>query len=211
MAADASRLARRAGQREQLEGDAVAFVVRYLVAGVLGASRARPRISSSCTTRRFLAAHDRGTDAPALADDATFAGAAPALDAERMRLDLARVTAQAAATQQNAGGPSRRCSTPHRAGAEAVVRGESARLKGRSLLMLIEGPFAAGLAGRVVRRLARCSWCSRWSGDVPLALAVGAGLAACDVLALATPRPGTRDRGRRRPGPGDAVSIVIPT
>jgi glycosyltransferase involved in cell wall biosynthesis/GT2 family glycosyltransferase len=205
---------------EALEGDAIAFLARYLVGGVLEHVPSPPE--------DFLFMHNttvplasRGAGKLALDEGLSLATTESAIDVDQLRSELARVSAQAAAAEQRANALA--------AGIDARVNariGETARNEARRevatqvqpgamLLRLVESVFASLLVGvRALQRVAvRLLVVALMVATVPLALVLAAGLAGCDLLArLRRPQrsiepPLVKHRAR----PTDAVSVVIPT
>jgi GT2 family glycosyltransferase/glycosyltransferase involved in cell wall biosynthesis len=199
---------------ERLEGDAVAFVARYLVAGVVEEVPSPPEDFLFMHNTTLPLARD-GIGGPVLNGDAVYPDAEPALDDDRLRAELVRLTASVIATQDRTDSLVAALDARVHAEAAAVARAEvRAQLSARATLArMIEGTFTSGLAlARAVKRLAtRLAMLALVLASVPLALVVGLGIAGCDLIARLRPRPvAPRDVGKR-PGADDGVSIVIPT
>jgi len=204
-------------EREAPAGDAVAFIARYLIAGVVDRVPSPPE--------DFLFMHNTtiplapgGAGAPALDGDVAFATTAPVVDVAALRTELARVTAQAAAAQQKADALAATLDARIQVEAQAAARSEvRAQMTGGSLLVqLTEGLFQSALGvARMVKRLAtQLLVLALVLASVPLAVLVGVGIAACDLVARfrrAAPSAAAASSSGQRPGPSDAVSIVIPT
>lgn len=199
---------------ENLQGDGVAFVARYLVGGVVEHMPA--------PVEDFLFMHNTtiplirdASVTPDLDGAVALATAGPAADVAQLRTELARVTAQAAAAEQKADALAAALDARIRVEAQAAARGEvrSQLRAGWILSSLVEGIFgtALGLA-RAVKRLLTVLFVLALSvASVPLALAAGAGIALANLVGRLRGAAQDPPARRHRPGPGDAVSVVIPT
>jgi len=199
---------------ERLEGDGVAFIARYLVGGVAERvpSPAEDFLFMHNTTIPLVRA---GAATPDLDAPVPLSTGEAAVDLERLRAELARVTAQAAAAEQKADALAAALDARIHAEAQAAARGElRAQLSASWILSsLVEGAFALGLGvARVVKRLLTALFVlALCAATVPLALAVGIAIAVTDRLARARGIAPEPSAPARRPGAGDAVSVVIPT
>lgn len=203
---------------ETATGEGIAFLARYLVAGVMEQVPSAPE--------DFLFMHNTTIpltggpgEAPPLAQESPLATDGAAVDLERLRGELARVTAQAAAAQHKADALARELDRRIQSEAQAVASLEvQRRLSGTSFLLgLIESAFHTGLAlARLLKRvLVRLVILGLMVASVPLALVVALGILLVDAGrrprrdAAAAERPA---RSAIAPELRDgAVSIVIPT
>ena len=200
---------------EELDGDGVAFLARYLVGGVLEAVPSPPE--------DFLFMHNTtvplvpgAPGTPAIDDGVALATAESAADVDKLRVELARVSAQAAAAEHRAEALAAALDARVATQAHAAAREEIHARTGVGPLAMraVEDLFGAALAGvRALKRLGvKLLVLALMAATVPLALVLALGLAGCDLLARLR-RPERRPATPRahRPGPSDAVSVVIPT
>lgn len=198
-----------------LPGDGVAFLARYLVGGVMEQVPSPPQ--------DFLFMHNTtvpltpgAPGTPAIDDGVPLATAESAADGDALRAELARVSAQAAAAERRADALEAALDQRIAEHAHAAARQEVHVQTGAGALTVraLEGLFATVLS--VLRTLKRIGVLlfvvALMAACVPLALVLAIGLAGCDLLArLRRPARVAEQAHAHRPGPGDAVSVVIPT
>jgi GT2 family glycosyltransferase/glycosyltransferase involved in cell wall biosynthesis len=205
---------------EELEGDAIAFLARYLVGGVLENVPSPPE--------DFLFMHNTtvplastGPGKPALDEGVPLATTESVADVDQLRTELARVSAQAAAAEQRANALAAGIDARVNARIEETAREEARREVATQvqpsaiLLRFVESLFSTALgAARGLQRIGvRLLVVGLMLAMVPLALLLAAGLAGCDLLARRrSPRRSVApSQTRHRAAPSDAVSVVIPT
>lgn len=200
---------------EQLEGDGVAFLARYLVGGVLEQVPSPPE--------DFLFMHNTTVPlkrdvpgVPALDDGVALVTNESAADVDKLRAELTRVSAQAASAERRADALEAALDARITAQVHAAAREEIHAQTGLGALSVraLEGFAAAALAGvRALKRLGvKLAVAALMVATVPLALVLGLGLAGCDLIAkLRRPARPVEPPRAHRPGPSDAVSVVIPT
>jgi len=200
---------------EVLHGDGVAFLARYLVGGVLDEVPTPPEdfLFMHNTT---VPLHPGGSRAPAIDDGVSLATEEGAVDLDQLRAELARVSAQAAAAEHRADALEAALEARVAAQAHAAAREEIHARTGVGALAMraLEDLFGAALAGvRALKRLGvKLLVLALMAATVPLAVVLALGLAGCDLLArLRRPERRATTPRAHRPGPSDAVSVVIPT
>lgn len=200
---------------EQLDGDGVGFLARYLVGGVLEQVPSPPE--------DFLFMHNTTLPlkpdvpgSPSLDGGVPLVTVESAADVDKLRAELARVSAQAASAERRADALETALDARISAQVHAAAREEIHARTGLGALAVraLEGIAASGLAGvRMLKGAAvKLVVLALMLATIPLAIVLALGLAGCDLVAkLRRPARPIEPPRTHRPGPSDAVSVVIPT